>query len=93
MIDFVSHPFGVNLPSVVIALNRADGKEVWVGSNATGVVSVVDPATGVVVPAAEGFGWPYRVLFSPDTRTVMLPDLRREELRSWTAPRSASWLG
>ena len=35
----------------------------------------------VVTPAAEGFGWPYRILFSPDTRTVMLPDLRREELR------------
>ena len=70
------------VPAQPEAINvTPDGKEVWVGSNATGVVSVVDPATGVVVPAAEGFGWPYRVLFSPDTRTVMLPDLRREELR------------
>jgi DNA-binding beta-propeller fold protein YncE/pimeloyl-ACP methyl ester carboxylesterase len=58
-----------------------DGKEVWVGSNKTGVVSVVDPSTGKVTPAAQGFKWPYRVLFSPDGRTVLLPDLTREELR------------
>jgi DNA-binding beta-propeller fold protein YncE len=58
-----------------------DGREVWVGSNATGKVSVVDPATGTVTTAAEGFGWPYRVLFTPDLRTVLLPDLRHEELR------------
>lgn len=58
-----------------------DGSEVWVGSNATGVVSVVNTATGAVTPAAEGFGWPYRVLFTPDMRTVLLPDLRGETLR------------
>ena len=59
----------------------ADGKEVWVGSNKTGVVSVIDPATGKVSAAAEGLQWPYRILFSPDGKTVLLPDLRREELR------------
>jgi DNA-binding beta-propeller fold protein YncE len=58
-----------------------DGREVWVGSNATGRVSVVDPARGAVTAAAEGFGWPYRVLYSPDARIVLLPDLRKEELR------------
>jgi DNA-binding beta-propeller fold protein YncE len=58
-----------------------DGSEVWVGSNATGNVSVLDPATGAVRTAATGFGWPYRVLFTPDVRTVLLPDLRGEELR------------
>lgn len=70
------------VPAQPEAINvTPDGKEVWVGSNATGTVSVVDPATGTATAAAEGFGWPYRVLFSPDTRTVLLPDLRREELR------------
>lgn len=70
------------VPAQPEAINvTPDGKEVWVGSNATGVVSVIDLATGSVSPAAEGFGWPYRVLFSPDTRTVLLPDLRGEELR------------
>jgi DNA-binding beta-propeller fold protein YncE len=44
-------------------------------------VSVVKPASGTVETAAEGFGWPYRILFSPDGKTVLLPDLRREELR------------
>ena len=58
-----------------------DGTEVWVGSNSTGAVSVIDPTTGKVTQAAEGFGWPYRILFSPDGKTVLLPDLRREELR------------
>jgi DNA-binding beta-propeller fold protein YncE len=70
------------VPAQPEAINvTPDGKEVWVGSNSTGVVSVVDLATGSVSSAAEGFGWPYRVLFTPDTRTVVLPDLRREELR------------
>ena len=70
------------VPAQPEAINvTPDGKEVWVGSNATGVVSVVDLATGAVTAAAEGLGWPYRVLWSPDGRTVMLPDLRREELR------------
>jgi DNA-binding beta-propeller fold protein YncE len=70
------------VPAQPEAINvTPDGKEVWVGSNATGVVSVVDVATGSVSPAADGFGWPYRVLFSPDVRTVLLPDLRKEDLR------------
>jgi DNA-binding beta-propeller fold protein YncE len=58
-----------------------DGREVWIGSNATGRVSVVDPATGDVRTAAEGFGWPYRIVFTPDGATVVMPDLRGEELR------------
>ena len=58
-----------------------DGAEVWVGSNTTGKVSVVDPRTGAVTTAAEGLGWPYRILFSPDRRFTFLPDLRGETLR------------
>lgn len=58
-----------------------DGTEVWVGSNAEGKVSVVTPATGAVATAAEGFGWPYRIVFTPDGQTVLMPDLRNEELR------------
>ena len=70
------------VPAQPEAINvTPDGKEIWVGSNATGVVSVIDAATGAVTPAAEGFGWPYRVLFSPDARTVLLPDMRKEDLR------------
>jgi DNA-binding beta-propeller fold protein YncE len=59
----------------------ADGREVWVGSNAEGKVSVIDPSTGTVRSAAEGFGWPYRIVFTPDDRTVLMPDLESHELR------------
>ena len=31
--------------------------------------------------AAEGVSWPYRVLFTPDLSTVVLPDLRNHEVR------------
>ena len=71
-----------DVPTQPEAINvTPDGREIWVGSNATGKVSVVDPATGAVTTAAEGFGWPYRILFTPDARTVLMPDLRNEELR------------
>jgi YVTN family beta-propeller protein len=71
-----------DVPAQPEAINvTPDGSEVWVGSNGTGKVSVVDPRTGTVTTAAEGLGWPYRVLFTPDRKTVMLPDLRNEELR------------
>ena len=58
-----------------------DGSEVWVGSNDLGIVSVVDTRNGEVTQALEGFGWPYRVVFSRDGQTVLLPDLRGNELR------------
>jgi DNA-binding beta-propeller fold protein YncE len=58
-----------------------DGTEVWVGSNELGVVSVIDTGSGEVTQALEGFGWPYRVVFSEDGQTVLLPDLRGNELR------------
>jgi len=58
-----------------------DGSEVWVGSNDLGVVSVVDTESGEVTQALEGFGWPYRIVFSEDGETALLPDLRGNELR------------
>lgn len=71
-----------DVPAQPEAVNvTPDGAEVWVGSNATGRVSVVDPKTGAVTTAAEGLGWPYRILFSPDRRFAFLPDLRGETLR------------
>jgi len=72
--------FGV--PRQPEAINvTPDGAEVWVGSNAEGKITVLDPRTGALRTAADGFGWPYRVLFTPDTRTVLLPDLENEVLR------------
>lgn len=72
----------IAVPAEPEAINvTADGAEAWVGSNATGRVSVVDARTGAVTTAGEGFGWPYRVLFSPDARLVLIPDYRNEVLR------------
>jgi YVTN family beta-propeller protein len=70
------------VPSRPEAINvTPDGREVWVGSNETGRVSVVDAATGHVTTAAEGVTWPYRVLFSPDLSTVVIPDMTKNEVR------------
>jgi DNA-binding beta-propeller fold protein YncE len=72
----------IAVPAQPEAINvTPNGSEVWVGSNATGDVSVVNTRTGEVRTAASGFGWPYRVAFTPDTATVLLPDLRNEALR------------
>lgn len=69
-----------------------DGSEVWVGSNGTGRVSVFDTYLGTVSTAAEGFRWPYRVWFTPDAETVLLPDYTGDEVR-FVARRSRRELG
>lgn len=72
----------IDVPEQPEAINvTADGSEVWVGSNATGKVSVVDVYSGAISTAAEGFGWPYRVLYSPDAKLALIPDYRGESLR------------
>lgn len=72
----------IAVPTTPEAINvTADGSEAWVGSNATGRVSVVDARSGTVTTVAEGLAWPYRVLFSPDSRLAFIPDYRGEELR------------
>lgn len=58
-----------------------DGREVWVGSNDEGLVSVLDTSTGRVASPLRGFGWPYRILLVPERGLVVIPDLRREEVR------------
>lgn len=71
--DVPPDPEAIGMPS--------DGGEVWIGSNSVGVVSVIDLATGEVRSVTDGFGWPYRIVFTPDNATVLLPDARRHELR------------
>jgi YVTN family beta-propeller protein len=70
------------VPTTPEAINvTADGKEVWVGSNSTGKLTVVDVGTWTATTAAEGFQWPYRVWFTPDHRTVIVPDMTNENVR------------
>ena len=42
---------------------------------------MLDPATGAVTKAAEGLKWPYRMLFTPDGRQVIVPDPTLNEVR------------
>lgn len=63
-----------------ITVTRA-GDEVWVGSNAEGIVSVVRASDGTVETAARGIGWPYRILITPDQRHALIPDYRGGALR------------
>ncbi len=57
------------------------GSEVWVGSNGAGTFTVIDVSSGETRGTIEGFGFPYRVLFTPDERLVILPDFRGDETR------------
>ena len=58
-----------------------DGRHVWVGSNAEGLVSVVDTETGDVSSPLSGFQWPYRILIVEEHGLVVIPDLRRSVVR------------
>lgn len=58
-----------------------DGSQVWVGSNATGRVSVVNTETGTVDSRLAGFSWPYRILIVEEHDVVVIPDLRLDLVR------------
>jgi DNA-binding beta-propeller fold protein YncE len=51
-----------------------DGREVWVGSNEAGTVTVIETASGSVVKLLPGLGFPYRVGMSPDGRHALVCD-------------------
>jgi DNA-binding beta-propeller fold protein YncE len=50
------------------------GDQVWVGSNQAKTVTVVDPGAGSNVATIAGFGMPYRLAVTPDSRTVVITD-------------------
>lgn len=57
------------------------GDEVWVGSNDQGIVSVLDPESGQIIGRIDGFGFPYRVAFTPDERVAIVPDPENNRVR------------
>jgi YVTN family beta-propeller protein len=63
-----------------ITTNRS-GSEIWVGSNADGVVSVVNPLDGGISEQFGDFSWPYRILLTTDRKYAIMPDARSENLR------------
>lgn len=57
-----------------------DGKEVWTGLNAEGMVEVVDTAAYKSVAKINIGGRPYRVKFTPDGRSVVCTMIPTKEL-------------
>jgi YVTN family beta-propeller protein len=69
-----------------------DGRSVWAGSNADSVVLVVDLARPGVVDTLRGFGLPYRIAISRDSRVAVVSDPMRGEVRAFTvADRKPKW--
>jgi YVTN family beta-propeller protein len=62
-----------------------DGKRVWVGSNAEGIVVVVDVEKGQPIDTLSGFGIPYRLAVSRDGATAIVTDPARGEVRVFDA--------
>jgi YVTN family beta-propeller protein len=72
------------------AVNTApDGRTVWVGSNNTGKVFVVDVSAGRVIDSVQTSGFPYRIDFTPDSRLAMVtnPDAGAVQLIDATTRR------
>jgi len=58
-----------------------DGSRVVAGSNATGRITAWTTTDGEPTTVAEGFGWPYRIFFTPGVEQILIPDLDNEVLR------------
>ena len=63
-----------------IAVNP-DGALLWIGSNSDKTVNVFDPEVGKIVATIEGFGFPYRMAVTADSRTAVLSDPASGEIR------------
>lgn len=50
------------------------GEQVWVGSNQAKTVTILDPRAGNAAGTLSGFGMPYRLAVTPDSRTVVITD-------------------
>lgn len=72
-----SLPVGQATEGVAVMPN---GMEVWVGSNASGTVSVVDTRRWVVTDTLRGFAVPYRLAFTPDGSRALVSDPRMNVL-------------
>jgi DNA-binding beta-propeller fold protein YncE len=51
-----------------------DGREVWVGSNTTGAVTIISTQSGSAVETLSGISFPYRLTASPDGRVMAIVD-------------------
>ncbi|HRP09060.1 MAG TPA: cytochrome D1 domain-containing protein [Gemmatimonadales bacterium] len=71
-------PVGTQTEAINIA---PDGRTVWMGSNNTGKVFVVDLAAARVVDTVQTNGFPYRIDFTPDNRIAIVTNAMADEIR------------
>jgi DNA-binding beta-propeller fold protein YncE len=69
-----------------------DGRQVWVGSNETGAVTVISTETGAVTHTLTGSRFPYRLASSPDGARMVIVDAMANRLRI-ADTRTHEWLG
>lgn len=62
-----------------------DGTQAWLGSNDGKTVSVVDLPRFQVAHVFDGFGFPYRIGFSPDGSRAIVTDPTNDEVRVYDA--------
>lgn len=62
-----------------------DGKEIWVGHNDDGGVSIIDTATNKVKETIKVGQMPIRVKFTPDGNRVLISDPKAGEFSVWDA--------
>lgn len=88
VIDVVNGSFvrSIDVPDSPEAITtNKSGSEVWVGSNAEQVVSVISAEERATIAQWPGFSWPYRILLTDDERYAIMPDLRNNDLRFFDA--------
>ncbi len=82
-IDLTNHTWVDLLPMPrtpeAITLSKS-GKQLWVGSNFDGYVSLFDADSGNLLQRFEGYQFPYRILLSDDERYAVVPDYRASTL-------------
>lgn len=77
-----SAPVIVPVGTQTEAINTApDGRTVWLGSNNTGKVFVVDVVAARVIDSVQTNGFPYRIDFTPDHRLAIVTNAMADEIR------------
>lgn len=72
-----TYPVGARIEGLAVS---PDGKEVWVGGNETHTVYVINGETGAIARTLEGFGMPYRIGITPDSKVAVVSDPGSEKI-------------
>lgn len=70
-------PVGTRVEGLAVS---PDAKEVWVGGNDSHTVYVLNGETGSIAYKLEGFGMPYRIGITPDSKIAVISDPGDEKI-------------